>query len=81
VIACSSAYSCWQLLPLLLLLLVLLSPSLLLLLPTQAFLAPFGLGVYSDSTVSAANTIGNIAGKRAAKVAKHVLLACTETDR
>lgn len=54
---------------------------LLLLLAVQAFLSPFGLGIYADSTVSADNTNGNIAGTRAAAAATKVLLACTDKNR
>jgi hypothetical protein len=47
----------------------------------QAFLEPYNLNILQDSTVSAAHTIGDIANKRAAAAAEHVLLACTDHNR
>lgn len=48
---------------------------------SQAFLAPYHLNIFEDSTVSAANTNGDIANTRAGKAAENVLLACTDQDR
>lgn len=53
----------------------------LLIIITQAFLAPFHLNLYQHSTVSAHGTNGHIAESHAAANADHVMLACADPDK
>lgn len=46
----------------------------------NSFLAPYGLDVFENSTVSAANTTGAI-HEKAKQAATSVLLACSDKDR
>jgi len=46
----------------------------------ETFLAPYGLNIYDDSTVTAAHTQGDV-HDRAKATAKYTLTACTDTDR